>query len=412
MITYILVFIVLAMLAGFLVQGYEGVFFTLEVPGYSIEANVVFVALVVSIAVLVVVLVARSCFAFAMCVHKIKCRVLAKQYENIGRCYAYLSIGDIDDVRQIENIPIKLHKQNCSVMAQLKGCACFRLGQYEVAEKYFSLLPPRGLPDGRLGVWLVRTLELEQSKDCKLRVLNRLSHLFSTKPWVSLLRLEAAKMECRWQDVLYELKFIFRNGIPHPYDLSGLRDIACCKLAEICYKRGDYREGLGLVKNVSGIQATILATKFHVKLNNIKRAITRLEEHFRIDPHPDIADLYLAISQDSNVAAERLCGLDPECYVSSLLIIRKYISLKQYNAAEQHIKRAIEKYKYVQLYCLMIEVMVHLGDLGEISFWADAMRKDSIPNMRWECSQCSTKSEKWDHECANCGKFNSIRWVV
>ena len=411
MITYILLFVVVALLASFMVQDYEGVFFKLEIPGYSVEANMVFVILLTCILVLSLVLIVRACLAFALFVHRLKCKAMSKQYENIGRCYAYLSIGELEDIKQIENIPIKHHGLNHAVLSLLKGCACFRLGQYEVAEKYFTLLPQRDLTDGKFGVWLIRILESEQSRDCRLRVLYRLISVFNTRPWVSLLKLEAARVECRWKDVLEELKFIFKNGVPHPYDLRGLRDIAHYKLAEICYNYGNYREGLGWLRNIDSLQASILTAKFYVKLNNIKKAVAKLEERYKKDPHPEIADLYMAISPDCNTAIEKLHGLVPECYVSTVLAIRKYINLKQYNAAEQHLKRAVEKYRYVQLYCTMLEVMVRLGDLGEITYWIEEMKREAIPDMRWECHSCSMKLDSWHHECWKCGKFASIRWV-
>lgn len=411
MIVFFLIFIVGSMAAGFVVQSYESVVLKLEVAGYGIEASVPFAIFILCAAILVFVLIARLCVSIAWCVYRFRCWAVAKQYSELGKQYALLSVGNIENVKQVASVSGGLSKVDNNALALLQGCACFRLGQYEIAEQYFAGITAKGLCDSGLGLWLVSALKNEKSRDCRLRVLGRLCCVFSKSPWVSIFKLEIARMCGEWDSVLSELRFISRYNIPCEYDKGVLEEIACYKLAESLYIGGKYKEGLGLLKKACSLQSVLLRAKLHVKLCNIKRAQEILEGYYRTVPNREVAELYLAISHDVNAAIERLCSIAQYSCTGLALMAQKHMSLRQYSAAEQCLKRALENHKYVRLYTMMLDVMVKLGNLDEIAYWVDEMRRDSVPDVRWQCGQCLAVVEKWDHECAECGEFNSIVWV-
>ncbi|SBO14656.1 hypothetical protein ANAPC1_01017 [Anaplasma phagocytophilum] len=410
MITYFLIFIVVSLACGFAVQGYEGLALKLEVLGYSVEANVVFVVFMLCVLFLFIVLVGRACFACALCMYRVRRGSVSKKYDEVGKSFAFLSVGHVDNVRKIVGISERFAKFDSPVLQLLEGCASFRIGQYEIAEKHFSLIPSKALQEVDLGAWLVGILANEKSRDCKLRVLSRLCDVFHSRRWSVLFRLEIARMEGQWDEVLTALKLIEKYGISHPYDLNDLELIARCKLAELHYMQGDFKEGLGVIKGSSGLQATLWRAKFNAKLNNVKRAMEELEACYRVDPHPDVASLYLSMVQDKSLAVEKLNALNPDSYMSFLLMVRKYMDLKQYNAAEKHLKQALTQYKYAGLYGMMLEIMVRLGNLDEIEYWIDMMRKDSVPDMHWACEKCCYAPKEWCQECDECEGFNTIKW--
>ncbi|QJC27949.1 hypothetical protein ANPL_04530 [Anaplasma platys] len=408
---FFLIFIVASMAAGFVVQSYETMALKLEVAGYGIEASVPFVLFVVCVAILAIVLLARICIALSWCIYRVKCWSVTKQYDQMGRQFARLSVGNIEDVKQVVVVADKLNKLDRSILALLQGCASFRLGQYEIAEKYFSYITTKGLYDSGLGMWLVSVLKNEKSRDCKLRVLSRLCCVFHGNSWVSIFRLEIALMSGQWANVLTELKFISRHNIPCGHDVAALEEIACYKLAESSYIAGRYKEGLSLLKKARSLQSVLLYARLNVKLCHVKKALEVLESYYKEVPNNEVAVLYLEISQDINSAIDRLGNIAPSSYTGLVLMARKHIALKQYSAAEQCLKRALESYNYVQLYAMMLDVMVKLENLDEIAYWVDAMRRDAVPDMRWQCGQCLKVVEKWDYECSSCGEFNSVVWV-
>ena len=411
MITFFLIFIVASIAAGFVVQSYETVALTLEVAGYCIEVSVPFVIFVVCVAILVMVLLARMCVALAWCAYRFKCWSVTRQYNEMGRQFARLSVGNVEDMRQVIVAAERLDKLDKNVLSLLQGCASFRLGQYEIAERYFSEVSARGLYDSGLGMWLVSALKNEKSRDCKLRVLGRLSSIFHDSPWVSIFRLEIARINGQWANVLAELKFIAKHNIPCSYDIATLEEIACYKLAESSYVGGQYKEGLSYLRKASSLQSILLYARLNVKLCNVKKALEVLEAYYQEISHYEVAELYLTISQDVNSAIDKLSSMSPYSYTGLLLMARKHIALKQYSAAEQCLKRALENHSYVQLYTMMLDVMVKLGNLDEIAYWVDAMRKDAVPDMHWQCGHCLKVVERWDHECSSCGEFNSVVWV-
>lgn len=411
MITYLLVCIVASLAAGLAIQNYEELVLKMEIAGYVIEANTVFIVFVVCALALLLAALLRLCLACALLVYKIKCRSVAKQYESLGRGYALLSLGGVMNHAQIVNTVEKLRALDCHSLAILETCAWFRLGQYEMAEKPLLLLKGSSLPDERLGLWLVESLNSEQSKDCRLRVLKRLCDVFHRAPWATMFRLEIARIEGDWGTVLVEVKLAAKRGIVLPYKHERVADIACLMLAESCYQRGEYKEGLKLVGRATDMHAAILKAKTHEKLGNLQKARDVLEACYKTTPHPEIVTAYLAISQDHDTAMERLSGLNAEHYVSMMLAVKRYMNAKQYNAAEQYAKRALAKYKYVELYCIMVDVMACIGNIDEVVYWTQKMQKDSLPNMRWRCTKCCSVLPEWSHECSACNTFDSVQWL-
>ncbi|RCL20008.1 hypothetical protein DOS86_01005 [Anaplasma marginale] len=411
MITYLLVCIVASLAAGLAIQNYEELVLKIEIAGYVIEANTVFIVFMACALALLLAALLRLCLACALLVYKIKCKSVARQYESLGRGYALLSLGGAMNHEQIVNTVEKLRALDRYSLAMLETCAWFRLGQYEMAEKPLLLLKGSSLPDARLGLWLVESLNGERSKDCRLRVLRRLRDVFHRAPWAAMFRLEIARIEGDWDTVLVEVKLAAKRGIVLPYKHERMADIACLMLARSCYQRGDYKEGLKLVGRATDMHAAILKAKTHEKLGNPQKARDALEACYKTTPHPEIVTAYLAVSQDYDTATERLSSLNPDHYVSMILSVKRYMNAKQYNAAEQHAKRAIARYKYVELYCLMADVMARIGNIDEVVYWITKMQKDSVPNMQWRCTKCCSVSPEWSHECSACNAFDSVQWL-
>ncbi|MCU7611114.1 hypothetical protein [Anaplasma capra] len=411
MITCFLICIVVSLAAGLAIQSYEGLIFKVEVAGYAVEASAVFVVFAVCAVMLLLAALLRLFLACALFSYKFRCRSVAKQYESLGAGYALLSLGRAEDAERIIDTVNKLQGLDRRSLAILEVCAWFRLGKYEMAEKPMSLLGSNCWPDGKFGLWLLESLQREKSRDCRLRVLRRLCDVFNRAVWVTMFRLEIARMEGNWDAVLSEAELAARRGVVLPYEHERIGEIARLMCARSRYKRGEYRASLKLLERTTDMHSAILKSQIHVKLDNLRKARDVLEACYRAAPHPEVVAVYLEIAKDQDLAMERLSSFNAEHYVSLMLTARRYMGAKRYNAAEQYVKRAIAKHKSTELYCMMMDIMACIGNIDGVVYWLEKMRKDSLPDARWKCAKCCAVSPEWVHECPDCGAFDSIQWL-
>ncbi|MGN7678576.1 MAG: hypothetical protein ACTJLL_02330 [Anaplasma sp.] len=412
MITYFLIFVVASLAAGLLIQNYEGLTFKIEFAGYCVEASTTFAVFVLSALVLLLAITLRLFLAYAFCVYRIKCRSFMRRYEVLGKGYAFLNFGTARDVQQVIDSMNTLQDLDSDSLALLEACAWFKLGQYEMSERPFQHLRGSKLLNEGLGLWLLESLQQkEKSKDCRLRVLKRLCGVFDGVPYAVIFRLEIARMLGDWDVVLTEVKFASKRGIKVPYEYERIEEIARSMLASACYQRGEYREGLRFVEKVTGMHATILKARFYEKLGNLSRALEVLEACYKEAPHPEVVAAYLEVASDREVAMERLSNFQPDHHVSLLLTAKRHFDARQYNAAEQYVKRALLQYRYVAFYCMMLDVMACIGNVDEIVHWLEKMKKDALPDVRWECTKCHKVLPEWQHECPACSAFDAVQWV-
>ncbi|MEH0831350.1 hypothetical protein [Anaplasma bovis] len=399
----------MAVVFGFVVEGYEDFVLRLEIADYSAEISVMFLAMCACLAILLVILIVRVCVFFVKFCHKVRSRSVVKQYEALSRVYAVLTTGGA--TRAIEAAD-KLQYIDNSSLALLRGCAYFYLGQYEAAESYFSSAAVGVKFGDELGMWLFRIVEKEKYKSRRLKGFNILHEIFRFGSWGAIFQAEILRIEGKWGELLKQLRLLRKRGISHPYEIDRIEEISLCMLAAEYYKKGDFRAGLNLVEGVrESLHVVLWKAKLYAKCNKSKRAVSVLEEYYVKEPHPEIAALYISIVLDENAAIDRLVSLCPDSYTSEYLTAKKYVNMGQYNAAEKHLRSMLDKYKYVALYYTMLDVMLRIEDIAEVKHLVERMQRDSISDMRWECAKCFSVAREWKHECEECDAFDSIRWV-
>ncbi|QXK92263.1 hypothetical protein HL033_01765 [Neoehrlichia mikurensis] len=408
MITCILILII-TITVGLWAINYESVFCKIEFLGYSVELNMLVILLLLSIIIFLLIALIRIILYVILRIYNVKLHFLQKEVDSFIAGNACLYFGEEREVKKY----IKKLRGCDDKFNLLKACLCFKIGQYEKAEKYFTcLVSKNSLPDF-LGLLLCSFVKREKDKYCQLQLLKKLNQIFIQQVWSVIFRIDAYCIEKKWNIVISELKYAIKFHLLLPYDAVKLLAVVSYAAADQCYRDEKYQEGLKILKYVKNkyiLFIAILKAKLYIKIDKKKKALALLEYQYKIDAHKDIAMLYLNISNDKNQAIDMLYKLSPDYYFSKYLIIQKLINLRQYNAALQYLNDALGKYKYVSFYLLMIQLYLNFYDNKESLCYFEEL-KNAVPDMHWCCTICNNVVQEWYYECEHCQAFNSIKWI-
>ncbi|MGN7618917.1 MAG: hypothetical protein ACTJLM_03135 [Ehrlichia sp.] len=201
-----------------------------------------------------------------------------------------------------------------------------------------------------------------------------------------------------------------------PYDTQEMLNVFYYALAKQYYDSQKYEDGLKILDNIKNCSQhstviTLLKAKFYVSMQKKRKAVNVLECEYRTRPHPDIANLYLDVTQHDSYAIQKLYGFNPSYYFSVYLMAQDAINLGEYSAAVKYLNNVFKGKNYISLYVLMLKLKVLLQDYNELLYWTDKIMKDAIVDQHWCCKRCKYVTVHWHYECDNCRSFNTIVWL-
>ncbi|WP_198138897.1 hypothetical protein [Candidatus Neoehrlichia procyonis] len=403
--------LIIAIVAGLCSVNYEGMFCKIECLGYSIELNIVVMLFLLSIVIFLLIILARIITYIVLRVYNIKVYFLHKEIDSFITGSSYLCFGESHEVKRY----VKKFKGFSNKFNIFKACLYFKIGEYEEAEKYFALAPQASL-NKFLGLLLLGFVKKEKSKYCQLQLLKKLNQVFIKQFWSVIFRIEICCIEKKWCAAIVELKYAIKSHVLLPYDAARMLAVVGYAAADQCYRNEKYREGLKILNDVESkcvkdLFITILKAKLYIKIDNKQKAINLLEHQYKVSAHKHVAILYLEVSDDKNQATDILYKISPNYYFSKYLMVQKSINLRQYNVALQYLNDALNKYKYISFYLLMIKLRLNLHDDYKESLWCFENLKNAIPDLHWRCTVCNCSVSEWYYECSYCQAFDSIKWM-
>ncbi len=173
------------------------------------------------------------------------------------------------------------------------------------------------------------------------------------------------------------------------------------------------REAFGLAPE--RIAATSRLAELQIKAGDAKRAMKTLERGWAVAPHPDLAELYLRASGESDPLkrvgiVRRLAAGNPDDIESHLALAKASLDAGLWGEARRQLETAGGTSPPVRICRLMAEVEER-ANAGQAKVHEWLARAATAPADRsWSCTACGAHHETWRSVCESCSAFGTLQW--
>ncbi|MFD1746403.1 heme biosynthesis protein HemY [Rhizobium helianthi] len=175
--------------------------------------------------------------------------------------------------------------------------------------------------------------------------------------------------------------------------------------------KDDAKAALKLARNL--VPAAIVAAKAYLREDNLRRAAGVLENVWKIEPHPEVARLYVRArpgdsAADRMLRAERLEKLKPNNPESLLAVAQAALDTQNFKLAREKAEAALRMDARESIYLLLADIEDReTGDQGRIRHWmAQAVRAPRDP--AWVAD--GYVSDHWLPLSPITGRLDAFEW--
>ena len=163
------------------------------------------------------------------------------------------------------------------------------------------------------------------------------------------------------------------------------------------------------------IAATTRLAELQIKVGDAKRATKTLERGWAVAPHPDLAELYLKASGESEPlkrigVIRRLVTRNADDIESHLALAKASLEAGLWGEARRQLETAGGTSPPVRVCRLMAEVEERANaDQAKVHEWL-ARAAVAPADRSWSCTACGAHHETWRSVCESCGAFGTLQW--
>ena len=238
-------------------------------------------------------------------------------------------------------------------------------------------------------------------------------------PWAAKATLEYRCRVGNWDD---SIRLLDQQRVAHVLNRAEAERLKAVLLtakaedrleSEPAAARDNALQALKLAKDL--VPAAIIAAKAYLREDNLRKASSVLEQVWKLNPHPQIAQAYLrARSGDSAVdrlkRAERLESLRTNNVESLLIVAEAALDAKDFEKARAKAEAAARMNSSERVYLLLADIEeAETGDEGRIRHWmAQALKAGRDP--AWVAD--GYVSDKWLPLSPVTGRLDAFEWKV
>jgi len=173
------------------------------------------------------------------------------------------------------------------------------------------------------------------------------------------------------------------------------------------------REAFGLAPERIAVSSRL--AELQIKTGDSKRAMKTLERGWALAPHPDLAELYVKASGETEAlkrvgVVRRLVSQKPDDIEGHLALAQASLDAGLWGEARRHLEAAGGINPTVRVCRMMAEVEERAqSDQAKVHEWL-ARATHAPADRAWRCSACGAHHESWRSVCENCGAFGTLHW--
>lgn len=238
-------------------------------------------------------------------------------------------------------------------------------------------------------------------------------------PWAAQATLEYRSQAGRWDDAIRLLDQQRVAGVIERDKADRLKAVLLTAQAGEKLEgdprgaRDDATAALKLAKDL--VPAGVIAAKAHARENNLRKTASVLENLWKINPHPEIAETYVRARSGDSTAdrlkrAEKLEALRPNNVESLIAVARAALDARDFAKARAKAEAAARMESREGVFLLLADIEeADTGDQGRVRHWlGQALRAPRDP--AWVAD--GIVSDHWLAVSPKTGKLDAFEWKV
>ncbi|MCW5732584.1 MAG: heme biosynthesis protein HemY [Enhydrobacter sp.] len=239
-------------------------------------------------------------------------------------------------------------------------------------------------------------------------------------PWVvhSLFDMQAQLQQ--WRAAQDTLDAGMRRKVVSADRGRTLRALLLVERSRAAEHDGHGNEALGLAREAFGLAPERIATaarlaELQVKSGEARRALKTIERGWSLTPHPDLAELYLRASGETDPlkrvsVVRKLVAQKPDDMESHLALARATLEAGLWGEARRHLEAAGGDNPPVRVCRMMAELEERAdSDQTKVRDWL-ARAAEAPADRAWRCTACGAHHEAYHPVCESCGAFGTLHW--
>lgn len=239
-------------------------------------------------------------------------------------------------------------------------------------------------------------------------------------PWVVHSLFDMQAQTGQWKAAQETLEAGMRRKVVSGDRGRTLRALLLVERSRTCESDGNDAQALTFARDAFALAPERIAmasrlAELQIKAGDGKRAMKTLEKTWGLAPHPDLAELYVKASGESDPLkrvgiVRRLAAQKPEDMESNFALAKAALDAGLWGEARRYLDAAGGSNPSVRVCRLMAEVEERAqSDQAKVHDWLT--RAAHAPaDKAWRCSACHAHHESWRSVCESCGAFGTLHW--
>lgn len=239
-------------------------------------------------------------------------------------------------------------------------------------------------------------------------------------PWVVHSLFDMQAQTGQWKAAQETLEAGMRRKVVSGDRGRTLRALLLVERSRTCESDGNDAQALTFARDAFALAPERIAmasrlAELQIKTGDAKRAMKTLEKTWGLAPHPDLAELYVKASGESDPLkrvgiVRRLAAQKPEDMESNFALAKAALDAGLWGEARRYLDAAGGSNPSVRVCRLMAEVEERAqSDQAKVHDWLT--RAAHAPaDKAWRCSACHAHHESWRSVCESCGAFGTLHW--
>ncbi|MBS0540686.1 MAG: heme biosynthesis protein HemY, partial [Proteobacteria bacterium] len=293
-------------------------------------------------------------------------------------------------------------------------------GDRETARKTFTAM----LDDEEMAFLGLRGLIGQSLRDgdqgSALDYAERAFKLRPQTPWVVHSLFDMQAQNGQWQDAQATLEAGMRSKVVNQDKGRALKALLLAERSRLAEHDGEDASALSLAREAFALAPERIAVsrrlaEVQLKAGDARRAMKTLERGWALSPHPDLAELYLKASGESDPlkrvgVVRKLVASKPDDLESLLVLAQASLEASLWGEARRYLQSAAGTNPPVRVCRLMAEVEERShADQAKVHEWL-GKAATAPADKAWRCSACGAHHESWRPVCESCGAFGTLHW--
>ena len=239
-------------------------------------------------------------------------------------------------------------------------------------------------------------------------------------PWVVHSLFDMQAQAGQWRAAQETLETGIRRKVVAPEKGRMLKALLEVERSREVERNGRTADALGLARDAFGLAPERIAVtrrlaELQIKAGESKRALKTIERGWSLSPHPDLVEIYLDASGETEAlkrigVVRRLAAQNPDDIESHLALAQASLDAGLWGEARRHLETAAGTDPSVRICRLMAEVEER-AQSGQAKVHEWLARAAKAPADRsWRCASCGAHHETWRSVCESCGAFGTLHW--